>query len=465
MQKPTLSFATLIKTVIVASSPALAVLSILVLIGLLDLSHFFYAYAAVLGISTLLVYPLLTSVSTLTHYVVHLSQDKKIDAPDLSVLSTMGELSSALSQLHRSWERKKQQMESVITEREILVDTLPDILLMTNDDRIIVRTNRTARNIFGQNLAGKPLLEVVDSEVLDRTVASVIQHLRGKEVEFHINQPGPYEFRATIERFPIPSHGGISIIIALTDVTELKQVEQMRADFVANASHEIRTPLASIKGFIETLQGPAKDDEAARNEFLNVMADQADRMTRLISDLLSLSKIEMNAHTVPSGKVDMLQVIRKETLHFERMAKDKNMQIKLDLHDNLPQVRGEQSELVQVMHNLIGNALKYGAVETSVTVTARITSSIPQDPLMRDVRRAVCISVKDKGEGIPKEHLPRLTERFYRVDSARSRAVGGTGLGLAIVKHILNRHQGILAIDSVVGEGSVFSVYLPVYEG
>jgi two-component system phosphate regulon sensor histidine kinase PhoR len=238
----------------------------------------------------------------------------------------------------------------------------------------------------------------------------------------------------------------------------------MRADFVANASHEIRTPLTSISGLIETIQGPARDDAEAQKKFIGMMAQQAERMKNLITDLLSLSKIEMNAHTVPTGEVDITQVILREKDHFEWSAKNKNMEIRLDLSEGLPPVRGEENELRQVIHNLMGNAIKYGFEETEVTVVTRITSDLPRDPNFIKLRRCLMVSVTDRGEGISREHLPRLTERFYRVDTSRTRKIGGTGLGLAIVKHILIRHRGSLQIESVVGKGSTFHVYLPLSE-
>ncbi len=461
--KSNVSFATLIRTVAAVTSPTLIILLLLTVVGTIPPDHFLYAYASILIATTLLLRPFLANVGTLTSYVNDLAEDKQVQEPDLGYLSAMSELSGALIRLHQSWEKKKQQMGNIITEREILVDSLPDILVMCNDDQIIVRTNKAARAIFGQNLANKSLQAVIPHDVLLNGVSAVIEELRGREVEFHLNEPIPRDFRAIIERFPIASSGGISVIITLNDVTELKRVEKMRADFVANASHEIRTPLASIKGFIETLRGPARDDVAARDEFLKVMDDQATRMTTLISDLLSLSKIEMNAHTVPDGKVDMLRIIRNEKESFSWSAKEKNMTIRIELSDTLPTARGEERELMQVVHNLIGNAIKYGHANTEVTVVARVTSMLPQDPNFVKHHRAICISVIDRGDGIAKEHLPRLTERFYRVDSARTRSIGGTGLGLAIVKHIINRHRGVLTIDSVVGEGSKFSVYLPIY--
>ena len=462
--KHAISFSTLLKTIMVVSAPSLMVFSALAIIGELDFSYFIYGYVLVMLLSAVFVVPFLSNISTLTHYVTDLAQDKRVRAPSLSFLSNVGELSGALGRLQNSWENKRHEMETVITEREILVDTLPDILIMTNDDKVIVRTNRAARNIFGQNLAHRKLSDIIPNDKLLGAISAVIEDLRGQEVEFHLPEPYPRDFQAVIERFPIPSEGGMSIVITLTDITQQKRIQRMRADFVANASHEIRTPLASIIGFIETLRGPAKDDEAARDEFLRVMGDQAERMSKLVNDLLSLSKIEMNAHAQPTSKVDFLRIVRSEKQHFDWACKQKNVTIRTKFNDNLPPTKGDEEELAQIVRNLLGNAIKYTNSDTEVLITVKLTSTLPDDPFFRNLTRAICFSVQDHGEGIPKEHIPRLTERFYRVDTARTRKVGGTGLGLAIVKHVLNRHHGVLTIDSEMGEGSIFSVYLPVYD-
>jgi two-component system phosphate regulon sensor histidine kinase PhoR len=454
----------MLKTLMVVSAPSLLVLSLFAVLGELDFNYFIYGYFGIMLISAVFVVPFLSNISALTHYVNDLSMDKRVRSPDLSFLSNVGELSGALNRLQRSWENKRQEMETVITEREILVDTLPDILIMTNDDKMVVRTNRAARNIFGQNLAHRPLREIIPNDQLMNAITAVIEDLQGQEVEFYMEDPAPRDFHAIIERFPIPSEGGISIVITLTDITQQKRIQRMRADFVANASHEIRTPLASIIGFIETLRGPAKDDEGARDEFLRVMADQAERMSKLVNDLLSLSKIEMNAHTLPVAKVDLLRIIRSEKQHFEWACKQKNVTLRLKLTDTLPPTRGEDEELAQVVRNLLGNAIKYTNPDTEVVLTAKLTSQLPDDPSMRSLSRAITFSVQDHGEGISREHIPRLTERFYRVDTARTRKVGGTGLGLAIVKHVLNRHHGVMTIESEVSQGSTFSVFLPVYD-
>ena len=464
MRKNSVPFHTLLKSVVLVTSPALLVMAVYLMLGLLTLNQMLYADLVILVGSGLLIYPFISNLSSLTNYVNEIALDKRVQAPELSFIGSTIELSESLKKLQASWEVKKRQMETIITEREILVDTLPDILLMINDEKKVVRTNRAARAIFGQNLAGKFLKDVISSPSLLDAIGLVIQDLKGREIEFRIEDPMVRDFLAIIERFPVPTAGGISTVITMNDITELKSVEQMRADFVANASHELRTPLASIKGFVETLLGPAKDDEPARIEFLKIMLEQADRMQQLIGDLLSLSKIEMNVHSVPTSAMDLAAVVRKESESFKRMASEKNVRLVVNIHDNLPQVKGEANEIAQVIHNLISNAIKYGFADSDVTIAVKITTELPQDINMRNLTRVVMLSVKDQGEGIAKQHLPRLMERFYRVDSARTRQIGGTGLGLAIVKGIIQRHRGAITVDSVVGEGTTFTVYLPIFE-
>jgi two-component system phosphate regulon sensor histidine kinase PhoR len=454
----------LLKTVTVISLAPLLVMAGLVIFGQLPVGTFFIAYGIMLLVAAALTYPFLKNMVELTDYVKALAQDKQMLPPKLVILSMMFELSEALTSLRALWERKKQDMQTVITEREILVDTLPDILIMINNDKEIVRTNRAARAIFGQNLGKKTLRSVVPSDALLDAVNGVLEDLRCREVEFRLNEPVMRDFLAIIESFPISSKGGISVVITINDITELKSVEQMRADFVANASHEIRTPLASISGMIETIRGPARDDPAAIDMFLGIMAEQAERMRQLINDLLSLSKIEMNAHSVPTDAVDLAAIVRNESRYFDLPAREKKMSLVLDIAEGLPLVKGDRNELAQVVHNLIGNAIKYGNGETEVIVTVKVTHELPSEQTMRDLNKVVMFSVRDHGEGIAKEHLTRLMERFYRVDSARTREVGGTGLGLAIVKGILTRHRGAITIHSTVGQGSIFSVFLPIYE-
>jgi two-component system phosphate regulon sensor histidine kinase PhoR len=256
---------------------------------------------------------------------------------------------------------------------------------------------------------------------------------------------------------PVPTaFGGTDTCMLMTfhDQTPLRRVEEMRADFVANASHELRTPLAALSGFIDTLQGPAKDDAKARERFLGIMHAQATRMARLIDDLLSLSRVELSAHVRPDTLVDILPIIRQVGDGLEPLANERNVRIEMALPETPVSIAGDREELLRLFENLIENALKYGASGGKVDVSLTTESTSEGVPEIR-------VAVRDYGPGIAPEHLPRLTERFYRVDVGDSRAQGGTGLGLSLVKHILNRHRGRLLIESVPKNGATFTAAFP----
>jgi len=241
-------------------------------------------------------------------------------------------------------------------------------------------------------------------------------------------------------------------IVHLIDQTGNYAAERMRVDFVANASHELRTPLASILGYIETLDDEAGDDPAVRSRFLKIMFDESRRMQRLVEDLISLSRIEAEKYRLPETPVDLAALIREVRSEMLGARNASSNQIVADLEADIPPVAGDRVQLSQMLHNLIGNAIKYGRPGGAVTVR-----------LWREQTGMPRISVTDEGEGIAPEHIPRLTERFYRVDAGRSRAAGGTGLGLAIVKHIVERHRGRLDIASTVGKGTTVTVLLPAH--
>ena len=243
------------------------------------------------------------------------------------------------------------------------------------------------------------------------------------------------------------------VLMTFHDLTPLRRVGEMRADFVANASHELRTPLAALLGFIETLQGSAREDPKARERFLAIMQEQARRMARLIDDLLSLSRIELNAHRRPDTPVDLVPIVRQVVDGLEMLARDRGVALNIEAANALS-VLGDHDELVRIFENLVENALKYGAAGRRVDIKLGLGTSADGEP-------EALVSVCDYGPGISPEHLPRLTERFYRVDVTESRAQGGTGLGLALVKHILNRHRGRLTIDSAPGAGATFTIHLP----
>jgi two-component system phosphate regulon sensor histidine kinase PhoR len=243
------------------------------------------------------------------------------------------------------------------------------------------------------------------------------------------------------------------LLMTFHDQTPLRRVEEMRADFVANASHELRTPLAALSGFIDTLQGPAKDDPKARERFLGIMHAQASRMARLIDDLLSLSRVELSAHIRLDAQADLVPIVRQVVDGLEPLAKERNVAVELHLPDTPVMIAGDTEELLRLFENLIENGLKYGASGGRVVVSL--------EEGVGEGASETKVSVRDFGPGIAPEHLPRLTERFYRVDVGDSRAQGGTGLGLSLVKHILNRHRGRLTIESVPGQGATFSACFP----
>ncbi len=335
----------------------------------------------------------------------------------------------------------------------VMAEALPDPILLLNASGQILSSNAPARRLFGSLREGNHISSAIRTpEFLDAVLAAPDRG-RAITVTYAERVPVGRRMEATVAPIEGAPDGG-TILVLLRDLTEVERINQMRADFIANASHELRTPLASLRGFIETLQGTAKEDTGARERFLPIMAEQASRMTRLIDALLSLSRVEMNAHVTPRELVDLNEVIRYARETLEPLARESGVTLEVGQFSDKALVRGDRDELVQVIQNLVQNALKYGPQGGLVRIEPK---HIPS--LGRQVGR-FAVAVIDKGPGIAPEHLPRLTERFYRVDVASSREKGGTGLGLAIVKHILNRHRGELAIASKPGEGSTFTVML-----
>jgi two-component system phosphate regulon sensor histidine kinase PhoR len=337
--------------------------------------------------------------------------------------------------------------------REVL-ERLPDPLMLVDTAGRVLFANRAMHEVVGVGAERKHVSSLLRTpsvlEALARTSASG----EAGAVEFTFRVPVERHFQAYTARI-----GSDPVVTSLLmhDLTAIRRAEQLRVDFVANASHELRTPLAAVTGFIETLKGPAKDDAAARERFLGIMGVEAARMRRLIEDLLSLSRIELNEHVAPLGEVSVVAVVREAAAALLPLAQADGITISIDAAEGLPKVAGERDELIQLFQNLIHNAIKYGRENGQVAISLRQMPSAGR----RGVEALVVASVRDDGEGIPPEAIPRLTERFYRVDVRRSRERGGTGLGLAIVKHIVNRHNGRLAIESRVGEGSTFTISLP----
>lgn len=329
-----------------------------------------------------------------------------------------------------------------------LVGALPVPVVLIGADERVLAANAGAVALLGADPVGRHHGLALRQPALLDAIAGVLRGGAVTEVRYSI--PGPSHeivHRVTVA----PVQGGA--VLTFMDVSEQEQIGQMRRDFVANVSHELRTPLTALLGFIETLRGPARDDPAARERFLGIMGREAERMNRLVRDLLHLSRVEAQERVRPTEALDLAAAIRGSATALRQVAEEAGVAVELVGMDKPFEVPADADQITQVLNNLIENAIKYGAAGGRVVVTLGEGQG-PRGAMAR-------IEVRDFGEGIDQIHLGRLTERFYRVDGHRSREKGGTGLGLAIVKHIVNRHRGRLIIDSHKGKGSTFTVMLP----
>ena len=339
---------------------------------------------------------------------------------------------------------------------EAVIAGVPDPVIALDRNGRVLTLNEGARSLAPALRQGEPVSLALRMPELIEAIGRAYATGDEQRVEYSERVPIDRWFEVIVKpvRREPKLHMPDLVLMTFHDLTPLRRVEEMRADFVANASHELRTPLAALSGFIETLQGSARDDAKARERFLPIMQEQARRMARLIDDLLSLSRIELNAHRRPDTPVDLVPIIRQVADGLQTLARDRGVTVTVDAANGV-RVPGDRDELVRVFENLVENALKYGATGRRVDIGLSQGESAEGEQEAR-------VSVRDYGPGIAPEHVPRLTERFYRVDVRDSRAQGGTGLGLALVKHILNRHHGRLSIESIPGAGATFTVFLPL---
>ncbi|MER2249856.1 ATP-binding protein [Methylorubrum podarium] len=341
---------------------------------------------------------------------------------------------------------------------EALLANIPDPVILVDRRVVVIEANPAARRLLpGLKLRHPLSFSLRSPDVLDG-IEEVLRTGAPVRTEYATRVPTERAFEVQIGALPLSDSSGggeANIVLFLRDLTEARRLEAMRVDFVANASHELRTPLSALLGFIETLQGPARDDPRAREQFLGIMRTQAQRMTGLIDDLLSLSRIELHEHVVPTRIVDLGRIARQMVDMQAPLAQERGVALSVERPDGPLPVLGDRDELLRVVENLVENAVKYGGSGGVVAVSLHRV----EEPGGRGTR--IELRVRDEGPGIAAEHIPRLTERFYRVDTASSRQQGGTGLGLAIVKHTLNRHRGKLVIESEPGQGTTVRVSLP----
>ena len=336
------------------------------------------------------------------------------------------------------------------------MEAMPLPAVLVDQSERFIAANAAAKTLLGAHLVGRHFATILRQPSVAAAIEGCL-HDRQPRSARHLSNDGAQDttFEVCLRYIPgIGAVNGGAALVSLTEITEREQASQMRRDFVANVSHELRTPLTALMGFIETLRGPARDDATARDRFLEIMQGEANRMNRLVGDLLSLNRVESEERVRPREQLDLGAHLASTLKSLEPVAQAKEVSLALEVPQTPTLVTGDPDQLQQVFTNLVENAIKYGGNQ----VLVRLSLS-DRDPAVRAA--AVRVQVIDNGAGIDPIHLPRLTERFYRVDTHRSREQGGTGLGLAIVKHIVNRHRGRMRVESSAGKGTTFTVILP----
>ncbi len=331
-----------------------------------------------------------------------------------------------------------------------LADAVPEPIVLIDGAGIVVQVNRAAAEAFGALPPGLMLRIRFRAPEMQGMIDALISRGEAPAIDYAERMPFERAYRVSAQRV---GEGRRLFALVFRDQSEARRIDRMRADFIANASHELRTPLASISGFIETLRGPAKNDAKARETFLGIMQRQTERMARLIDDLLSLSRLEMRTYVRPPTPVDLVAIVSQVAEALGQMARDAEIVFEISLPPSPVEVPGNRDELIQIFQNLIENAIKYGGEGGKVEIS--------MEDRRASAESEVAVTIRDHGPGIAEEHIPRITERFYRVDVETSRATKGTGLGLAIVKHIVTRHDARLTIRSELGQGAAFTVHMP----
>jgi len=439
------------------SLPAITVIVVLVLIGFLGLLPALGGLVLAFSVGSLLAHARERRLLAVEHQLRGLITEVDAEDDGFDIMS-----GDALPVMTRQVEKSLLKMRA--HQRELdhalvtLVDALPDPLFLVQADRMVERANLAAERLFERNGTGLPIETLIRDPGLLAAINDVMTGQDETEVSLQLAGPPTRAFGAKV--VPMRWHERPAALVSLRELTEQVAIERMRSDFVANASHELRTPLTVIRGFVETLSGPAKDDPEARTRFLKTMGAEAERMSRLVDDLLSLSKIEQNEHVTPAERIQVSDAIGAVIDVLKPYAAERRNRLIVDMHCDLPPIFGDRDQLSQLFTNLIDNAIKYGGEDSDVTIAMRFHEKAPPGAGPLTGRPTVEVVIADQGEGIAAEHLPRLTERFFRVDPARSRRLGGTGLGLAIVKHILRRHRGHIAFASELGAGTTVTVYL-----
>lgn len=451
------------KRVFILSLPLGALFCGLALIGCITPVIAAICYFSTLFTSFFLWFPVSFEIRILHDYVTALAQGNCETPPtDLSDKDTR-DLAKTILTLHKLWISKTDTLEAQTLSDAAVFDTLPDPILMLDSEGNITNSNLPAKRLLGNNILAHNIDNLFSTNIF---IASIEKVLKGKSesesVIFHAPEYSNRKMYAHISALPRGLRGRATTVIALYDVSKALSLEKMQSDFVANASHELRTPLSVISGFIETLQTSAHDDADARDAFLGIMKEQAEYMSNLIEDLLSLSRLEMGQNKELTDKVDLHEVMDDVVQTLKLKAFQRSINLNICQLTRIPKIIGDSQQIHQIVQNLLDNAIKYAPENSEVTIELKTVPEIPFAGQDIASGKAVSIAFNNKGQKINKEDLARLTEKFYRMQIHKDMKIKGTGLGLAIAKQIVLHHHGNLTVTSTTYGGNTFTVYLPV---
>ena len=450
--------------VLFLSAPTAFVFMTLVLLKLISPFLAVLSLASVVVFNIIMIFPITYEMQQIKKYISSLAQGGDFDEKVMKLSEKDAQdIVNAVNAMHSFWAQKNDMLEAQTISDTAVLDSLPDPIIMIDRAGNILGANLSARNFFGKNITDKNIENLLASNNFINAVSNVLKkQSKSENLIFYVEKPSRLKLYAHIKQLPWLSKGRAVAVISLYDMTKAMTIEKMQSDFVANASHELRTPLAVISGFIETLQTSAKDDKKARESFLKIMKEQAEYMSSLIENLLSLSKIEMNQDSLPDENVDTIEVVEEVVEALSTRAQNKNMKFSLKFGRRIPDITGDRAQIKQVIQNLADNAIKYGAANSDIEISVQKADAIPPSKSYKVAEgNALAISINNKGPKISSESLMRLTERFYRMQEHKDQNIKGTGLGLSIVKQIIIRHKGNLTVTSTSYSGTTFTIYLP----
>lgn len=451
--------------VLLASMPAAVVFILLVVLNLLEPYWAVMSYALVVVFNLVFLIPLTSELQQVKSYINQLASGEADENAALNLSEQEAkDIADAVNSMHKFWLYKTDALEAQAISDTAVLDSLPDPILMIDRSGNIIGANLASRQMLDSKITDKNVTDIFASNNFINAVNKVLKkESTAENLVFYAHGKFNKKMYAHIKQLPWFSKGRAVAVISLYDLSKAMTIEKMQSDFVANASHELRTPLSVISGFIETLQTTAHDDEQARDMFLKIMAEQADFMSALIENLLSLSRIEMLQDKLPEEQTDVVKVVNEATEALSLKASERNMNIVTDIKDSLPLITADSHQVRQLVQNLLDNAVKYGVSPSDITVTVKEVEHIPASKSFNVAKgKALAISVNNKGPKISSDNLKRLTERFYRMQEHKDLNIKGTGLGLAIAKQIIMRHRGNLTVNSTNYNGTTFTVYLPI---